>query len=652
MDVHRFTLSFTRVTCQRCGIERIRGVQCPDCGRRPEPWEIDQGRNRRQALATALGSLLSAAPRTASIVRDRQSPLEQPGRVASWLAKFWEALHAASETEFRSTAALTEAVEDLVELRSGLRDAQPTPPFGTAIRLAKLMAESAAVMVQRYLDALGAATPIDAQKSAKEAQDALDDLSELAGKLSDWLERQEKVSEAATVQESLGALVADSMEAVGAESLLRMAEANQHFLSSQLGLDCDLDAAVDYGTSAAFADLFLSRDAFVAKVCDVFEVLSAPAPALDVMLSDPVFQADLARLQLELFDSGIACQRSLADAMHTRQESRAVVDLHASLVEAAGLVLSLPLLIAVGQKSAAYGSLRHGDASDHLRKAQANDRLAGVLSGFDHHLRHAQAHRGITYGDEALTTDLRSGSRAYPYDELVSVTFEALESMLAGFVALKLACASRSIDLGGESGLQSLGFTVADIADFMFGAFGFPDRVVAADGDCLHIQLGRPSLTGVTVAVGATLAAVDPSSLESISITVEGGTTWCCPTRLYTGFRHASDDFAKQVMLMRIQVGWKSDDGDPWADSRVVTKWVATQVTETMSLPTTERFHRLRTLREFAVDAGQPELEAMVRGFVAWTRLQVLEMPSGEAERQVLAQVIECSTLDVDFDLA
>ena len=89
------------------------------------------------------------------------------------------------------------------------------------------MADTAVVMVERYLDALKAATPVDAQRSATEAQRALDDLAGLAGELAGWLERQAKVSEAATVQESLWALVADSIEVAGAESLLPMARANQ-----------------------------------------------------------------------------------------------------------------------------------------------------------------------------------------------------------------------------------------------------------------------------------------------------------------------------------------------------------------------------------------------------------------------------------------
>ena len=578
--------------------------------------------------------------------------LDQPQRVATWLERFWEGLHVATDSDFRDVTALTGAVEELISLRFSLHAAEPTRPFGRAVRLAQSMADTAVAMVQKYTGALMAATPLGAQASAEEAQHALDGLAELAAELADWLERQAKISEAATVSESLWALVTDSMNAAGAESLLSLAQTNLEQLSSHLGIQPELDVAIDYGISSAFADIFLSHEAFQAKLEVAFDVLSADVPELDIMLRDGGFQRDLSRLQLEVFDSGVACQRSLAAAMHVRQEARAVVELNASLVEAAGLVLGIPLLTAVGQKSAPYATLRLKDASDHLRKAQNNDRIAVVFAGLDDHLRTAQAHRGVAYGDEALTTDLKSGRREYVYDALVDSTFEAMESVLAGLCALRLACAVRGIDVGGESGLESLGFSPADVADFTFGAFGFPDRVVAVESDCLHVVLGAGSMAGVTVAVGATLAAVGGSPFKSVRVELSDGAVWHCQMDLYSAFRAASGDFGKQVALMRIQAGWRSLDGhSAWATSPVLRKWAATQVTETMSLGTQEKFQRLRVLRAFAEEVGESELAATVRGFVGWARHDLLEQQGGEPERRALEQILEWATATVEFDL-
>lgn len=181
------------------------------------------------------------------------------------------------------------------------------------------MADSAGVMVESYMGALMAATPLRAQADAAEAQRALDELAGFAGELAGWLDRQAKLSEAATVQESLWALVADSMNAAGAQSLLASAQVNLEQLSSHLGIQSELDVAIDYGIASAFADIFLSREAFQTKLKVAFDVLCTDATQLDAVLRDPTFQSDLSRLQLEIFDSGVACQRSLSVAVHVRQ---------------------------------------------------------------------------------------------------------------------------------------------------------------------------------------------------------------------------------------------------------------------------------------------------------------------------------------------
>src|SRR5690606_16652250 len=127
---------------------------------------------------------------------------------------------------------------------------------------------------------------------------------------------------------------------------------------------------------------------------------------------------------------------------------------------------------------------------------------------------------------------------------------------------------------------------------------GFPDRVVDVESDCLHVVLGADSMTGVTIAVGATLAAVRGDPFRSVRVELSDGATWLCQMDLYSTFRATSDDFEKQVALMRIQAGWRSlEGGTAWATSPVLRKWVATQVTETMSLDTQEKFKRLRVLR-------------------------------------------------------
>lgn len=184
--------------------------------------------------------------------------------------------------------------------------------------------------------------------------------------------------------------------------------------------------------------MFLRPQEYERKLRRAVEVLALAAEPLTEVLASPDFGDDLRRLQLELFDSGVACQRSIAEATHIRQAARAVVELHASMVESAGVLVGAPLLTAAGQKTAPYASLRRGNATGLVSDAQKNADIAGLFAGLDTHVRTAQAHRRITYGDAAVGTDLKSGQREYDYDGLVDMTFEAMESILAGLMAIKI----------------------------------------------------------------------------------------------------------------------------------------------------------------------------------------------------------------------
>lgn len=70
-----------------------------------------------------------------------------------------------------------------------------------------------------------------------------------------------------------------------------------------------------------------------------------------------------------------------------------------------------------------------------------------------------------------------------------------------------------------------------------------------------------------------------------------------------------------------------------------------------MSQETTERFKRLRLLREFVEEVGEPDVAAVIRRLVGWARLDLLGQQGGEPERLVLSQIAEWPTTKVEFDL-
>jgi hypothetical protein len=297
------------------------------------------------------------------------------------------------------------------------------------------MADACLRMVEHYAAALLAGTPIEAQVAASRAQDALDELASLGERLNDWLARQHAMTSASSVQESLGLLIAECFSATGTDSLVTLVSKLQPRVAEVAGVQAGPDAAISYGLNAAFVDLFLSPDDFNKKVREGVALLLAADERIRLMMRDSDFQADARRLRLEIFDSGVACQAAIAAAAHERQSARAVVELHATLVESAGRVLAIPFLTAAGQKKAPYASLRGGNSTEHLRKAQSNPKSRDLFDGLDDHLRTAHSHKAITYEAERLTTDLSSGRREYSYIDLIDSTFRAVESALAGLTS-------------------------------------------------------------------------------------------------------------------------------------------------------------------------------------------------------------------------
>jgi hypothetical protein len=64
---YRIRLSFETIRCTGCSVERIRGVVCPDCGARPDDWEVDPELVRRRSIVAHVLEALSAQPPTGDL---------------------------------------------------------------------------------------------------------------------------------------------------------------------------------------------------------------------------------------------------------------------------------------------------------------------------------------------------------------------------------------------------------------------------------------------------------------------------------------------------------------------------------------------------------------------------------------------------------
>jgi hypothetical protein len=96
-----FLLSFRQVQCD-CGIVRISGVTCADCGASPAPHEADPKLQRRRAAAVSAETLLRDGDPAIKPVKLEWKPLplntllDVQHEILDWMEKLWPALNNAA----------------------------------------------------------------------------------------------------------------------------------------------------------------------------------------------------------------------------------------------------------------------------------------------------------------------------------------------------------------------------------------------------------------------------------------------------------------------------------------------------------------------------------------------------------------------------
>jgi hypothetical protein len=559
------------------------------------------------------------------------------------------ALQKAAKSEFRETDALRDAIVDYVGLREAARRLRPHRPFGRPYGLSQRIIDGLGSLIEQYLKAFAARTPLEAQNHGEAGQRILDALAGTADELNDWLERQAAIDEASGVAESLAALISDAVEMAGADTLIDLATHHQTRLADLLGGPVDPGLAVSFAVQSSVAELLLDPDRYVSKLRDVGGIFGSADDKLDSLLRDPDFQADLHRLELDLFDSAVQCQHAIATATLPRQAAKAVVALNKSLVEAAGRLVAAPLLVAVRAKSKPYAKLRHDNATELIGLVNHRPSTANLVAGLDPHLRTADSHSAITYGDNSLTTDLVKGGKTYDYGDLSDATFEALESCFAVMLGVRHAMALRGILHKDEGGLESLGLTPQEIVDVCMPAFGASVDSATLTDRRLVLVASSPAPSRVSVALVGTLTSLAPHDVEVVELVLSDGQRWSVSASAYRDRDSDADDFEKQLALIRIQAAWRNDAGDSWLSNDALRKWTAVQAGEALGLDTPAKFRRLRELRRLLDDLGDADFAEALRAFITLVRLQ--EQGDRPTAREASSIETIRSWLDRDVDV-
>lgn len=643
MVVHRFTLTFSRTRCERCRVERITGIACPDCGAAPGAAEVDVNLQRRQRVVAELLDLL-ATPSDVWVEHARiQTGLQMPRAVLPCFELFLDALKRAGKSDFRETDGLVSAVNCYRSLRQAVSEVVPRRPFAKPNEIASRVIDQLGALMTSYFQAHAARTPLEAQRHGEVAQRWLDELAVTAADLQRWLDRRNTVGAATTVAQSISVMLSDALELAGAASHLELVSNPPRHLSALFGT-IEIGTILRYAWQRSFVDLFLDVDHFDAKLKLAAALFAEPHDAFEALLRDQSFQSDLRRLELEVLDEALRCQETLQSATVARQAARAVVALNSTVLEAAGRTVAAPIHSAAGTKTKPYTKLRGDNATGLIVLVATAAGLPELVSGLDPHLRTAQSHAAITYHEDELRTDLNQGGRAYRYEDLVDGTFEALESYFAVLLCVHQAMERLGIESYDEMGYGALGLTPQEVIDTLLPGLGAPIGAAELRDQTLHLTATTNSPTGVTTALAGVLRAFRANEVIEVKLTQPDGTLWSIPAK---AFDHASfnldDTFATEIAALRIQRHWRASTGAYQVPDTVVRKWVALRAIPALSGPAPFAIARLRQLRQVADEVGDPGCSVVLKAVTTVVRLRHMGAQPTSGERECLDTLQEWS---------
>lgn len=627
MTSYTIKLAFSQIDCSGCGIKRIRGVDCPDCGCRPQPWEIDTNSVTRRQAALRARELLaqSSAPLSVRPLGTTEFlHTEVFGRLETWMSVFFKAVAATAADGEQGARGLEAAVAEFIELRAMVEGSRARRPLRALITVLRKLVGEQESMIDTYLAALLAATPLQAQNNSAAAERHLKRAVELA-------------DQANTITEMLNALTGEQRVAQGRPGLLTLAlrayevpdlmaldtagrDEFQEVTSSRGGVG----SGILFATSRVLAHTVFDPDQFRDVLRRSYAVFHANPTVLRQLAKTPSFEDDFQRAICELFDGSMETAHAVDNATHSRQVGRALLGLASSLVEGPGQVVATALLLACGRKSAAYKNLRHANATELVAAVQREPALRGLLDGLDNDLRTGRAHALVRYEDEGAVIERKSRTRIVPWIDVIDGVFQGYESVYACQLALLQALGELGFTGFAVDGLwRTLGITAEQMTTNSLETMGCRDITLTAEAKRWHIEFRTGPNTSVRTLI-TVLQPYVPGDVDELVLTAhhEDGTHIMAgpltPWRACAATPENSD--AQLIAYLRAQLTWTYDDA-PWLPTHLVRRWTAGQAAATLEAAPAAAIAHLRSLRELAVLAGDDELDWALSGVIRHKRL-------------------------------
>ncbi|MET9070566.1 hypothetical protein [Streptomyces sp. NPDC004232] len=627
MTPHKFTLAFSQIICSGCGINRIRGIECADCGRRPEPWEVNTATlARRQAAARAQAALSRpvALPAAGGLDALEFLHAEVDVRLRTWMDGFFRATAAAADGGTQGAQDLEKRVSEFVELRAIVLGADDRRPLRTLVRNLRLLVSELALMVDAYLAALLAASPLEAQDLARAAQRHLDRIAALADQanaIADTVQTMTKQRDIAQIQADL---VVRALRAYQVPDILALDTAGRDALQQLMSSRGVPGSGALFAMHEAQARSLFDPDQFHDVVRRAYLVFRENPAVLRALATTPSFEQDFKRAVCELFDGSMEAAHAMDNAVHSRQAGRALLGIAAALVEGPGQVIATVLLLACGRKSAAYANLRHANATDLVRKAQQEPALHGLLDGLDSDLRTGRAHALVAYEQDFAVIERKSETRRVAWADVLDGVFQGHESVVACQIALLQALGELGYTSFALDGLwRSLGLTAEQMTTTVLETMNCRDVAITARDTQWRIEAHASSGTPLPMLVAMVQPAL-PRNLEKLVLTAHQDDGVHVLSGPVAPWRELSDtpegSDAHHVAFLRAQLSW-TYDGEPWLPTSFVRVWMAGQAANALAATPAIAIPQLRRLRELAVLAEDDLLSWTLSGAIRHVRL-------------------------------
>ncbi|MFC9888598.1 ATP-binding protein [Streptomyces pilosus] len=624
---HRIRLSFQLINCAGCSTARIRGVVCPDCSRRPDPWEVNERLLARSAAIKASIELLDRPAVPTAVEPFELDDLQRIlRRLDAWHPKFFRAMEAVGDGKPGAEDSVSSAVREISSEFSLLAATPRLRPWVRILDYAEVCVSHLIRMVRCYLQAVSAATPLEAQGAAEEAQRYLDTAVLELQALSDFINVLNSLMTPDAPESKIATLIRLTQQEFDVSDIIALSSAADQQLARIIevaqvpGGGLGLQFAIQDVAARFYGD----QQRYRRVVSESYSLFAAHPQLLSTLASSPDFLPDLQESLLELNDAVaqvmhvLNCGRSIP-----RQLGRAIVDVAASLVEGPGQLVAISLLTGTGRKTRPYERLRQDNATELLRTVRRYPDLEPLVRGFSLEVRTAQAHRMVRYVDDGITLDTKGGSARLGWHQLGDQVLTAFESAMACLVGLQVALAGRGVTAYDPDFYRSFGILPADLVTLGLIAEGYEAVSVVDTSGCWTIEVTPPSDCKVFRLAGG-IAALVPSDVHTLTFLIHqrsGTHVFAGPVEPLRAFSRGDVDGDNYGLATTRALHAWSYDGVRCLTPPVVRRWVAYQIHLLRHDTSINPIPRARALRSLALEIADEELAAVLTAAIRSFRL-------------------------------